>query len=168
MGTLFYGSGGAALSLPDAVLVHLQAVAYTKLRRGESFALTWRHAPNDRPGKTTVWFDPAIPLRFVFDSEPPLLDPLLVHRLLDRANATSGLMIDLEVDVPAAPVRNEDSSGTADSHQGEPNITGKGGAPVPARERPVELAPAFVFLASEESSYVVGETIAVTGGMPVH
>uniref|UniRef100_UPI001357BA5A SDR family oxidoreductase n=1 Tax=Microbacterium sp. 18062 TaxID=2681410 RepID=UPI001357BA5A len=34
--------------------------------------------------------------------------------------------------------------------------------------QPVELAPAFVFLASQESSYVVGETIAVTGGMPVH
>jgi len=34
--------------------------------------------------------------------------------------------------------------------------------------QPVELAPAFVFLASQESSYVVGETIAVTGGSPVH
>ena len=34
--------------------------------------------------------------------------------------------------------------------------------------QPVELAPAFVFLASQEASYVVGETIAVTGGMPVH
>jgi NAD(P)-dependent dehydrogenase (short-subunit alcohol dehydrogenase family) len=34
--------------------------------------------------------------------------------------------------------------------------------------QPAELAPPFVFLASQESSYVVGETIAVTGGMPVH
>jgi NAD(P)-dependent dehydrogenase (short-subunit alcohol dehydrogenase family) len=34
--------------------------------------------------------------------------------------------------------------------------------------QPVELAPAFVFLASQESSYVVGETIAVTGGSPTH
>jgi len=32
--------------------------------------------------------------------------------------------------------------------------------------QPAELAPAFVFLASAESSYVVGETLAVTGGMP--
>lgn len=32
--------------------------------------------------------------------------------------------------------------------------------------QPTELAPAFVFLASAESSYVVGATIAVTGGMP--
>ncbi|AMM19668.1 NAD(P)-dependent oxidoreductase [Frondihabitans sp. PAMC 28766] len=34
--------------------------------------------------------------------------------------------------------------------------------------QPVELAPPFVFLASQESSYVSGETIAVTGGTPTH
>ncbi|MFW2514024.1 glucose 1-dehydrogenase [Demequina sp. SO4-13] len=33
--------------------------------------------------------------------------------------------------------------------------------------QPVEMAPAFVFLASPESSYVVGETINVNGGLPV-
>lgn len=33
--------------------------------------------------------------------------------------------------------------------------------------QPVECAPAFVFLASPESSYVVGETINVNGGLPV-
>ncbi len=31
---------------------------------------------------------------------------------------------------------------------------------------PVELAPAYVFLASPESSYVIGETLNVNGGMP--
>ncbi len=34
--------------------------------------------------------------------------------------------------------------------------------------QPAELAPAFVFLASQESSYTTGETIAVTGGTPLH
>ncbi len=32
--------------------------------------------------------------------------------------------------------------------------------------QPAELAPAYVFLASAESSYVIGETLAVTGGEP--
>lgn len=32
--------------------------------------------------------------------------------------------------------------------------------------QPAELAPAYVFLASAESSYVTGETLTVTGGMP--
>ncbi len=33
--------------------------------------------------------------------------------------------------------------------------------------QPAELAPAFVFLASQESSYIAGETIGVTGGKPL-
>ncbi|MYM20299.1 SDR family oxidoreductase [Brevibacterium sp. 5221] len=32
--------------------------------------------------------------------------------------------------------------------------------------QPTELAPAYVFLTSPESSYVVGETLSVTGGQP--
>ena len=32
--------------------------------------------------------------------------------------------------------------------------------------QPAELAPAYVFLASPESSFVIGATLAVTGGMP--
>lgn len=37
--------------------------------------------------------------------------------------------------------------------------------PIGRAGQPVELAPAYVFLASQESSYVLGEVIAVTGGM---
>jgi hypothetical protein len=33
--------------------------------------------------------------------------------------------------------------------------------------QPAELAPAFVFLASEESSFITGEVLAVTGGKPL-
>lgn len=33
--------------------------------------------------------------------------------------------------------------------------------------QPVEVAPAFVFLASQEASFVCGEIIAVTGGKPI-
>ena len=32
--------------------------------------------------------------------------------------------------------------------------------------QPVELAPAYVFLTSPESSYVIGETLNVNGGKP--
>jgi NAD(P)-dependent dehydrogenase (short-subunit alcohol dehydrogenase family) len=32
--------------------------------------------------------------------------------------------------------------------------------------QPIEMAPAYVFLASPESSYVVGETLNLNGGMP--
>jgi NAD(P)-dependent dehydrogenase (short-subunit alcohol dehydrogenase family) len=43
-----------------------------------------------------------------------------------------------------------------------------GGTSVMGRPaQPAELAPAFVFLASQEASYVNGETLGVTGGMPL-
>jgi len=32
--------------------------------------------------------------------------------------------------------------------------------------QPAELAPPYVFLGSQESSYITGETLSVTGGMP--
>ena len=34
--------------------------------------------------------------------------------------------------------------------------------------QPAECAPAYVFFASEESSYVTGEVLGVTGGKPTH
>jgi NAD(P)-dependent dehydrogenase (short-subunit alcohol dehydrogenase family) len=40
-------------------------------------------------------------------------------------------------------------------------------APIGRAAQPVELSPAYVFLASGESSYVAGETLAVTGGTPL-
>ncbi len=39
--------------------------------------------------------------------------------------------------------------------------------PVGRAGQPAEVAPAYVFLASTESSYITGEVIAVTGGQPV-
>ncbi len=39
--------------------------------------------------------------------------------------------------------------------------------PLQRPAQPAELAPAYVFLASQESSYVNGETLGVHGGMPV-
>ncbi|NKX50807.1 glucose 1-dehydrogenase [Arthrobacter deserti] len=38
--------------------------------------------------------------------------------------------------------------------------------PIGRAGQPTELAPAYVFLASPESSYVIGETLNVNGGMP--
>ena len=39
--------------------------------------------------------------------------------------------------------------------------------PIGRAAQPVEVAPAYVFLASQESSYITGERIGVTGGKPL-
>jgi NAD(P)-dependent dehydrogenase (short-subunit alcohol dehydrogenase family) len=40
-------------------------------------------------------------------------------------------------------------------------------SPIGRAAQPAELAPAYVFLASQEASYVNGETLGVTGGTPL-
>ncbi len=45
----------------------------------------------------------------------------------------------------------------------EPENFGKD-SPIKRPAQPAEIAPAYVFLASEESSYIAGATIAITGG----
>jgi NAD(P)-dependent dehydrogenase (short-subunit alcohol dehydrogenase family) len=40
-------------------------------------------------------------------------------------------------------------------------------APMGRAAQPVELAPVYVFLASQESSYITAEILGVTGGSPI-
>ena len=50
----------------------------------------------------------------------------------------------------------------------EQGVSGFGASqPIGRPAQPAEVAPAYVFLASQESSYISGEVIAVTGGEPL-
>ena len=95
MATLFYGSDTAPISLPDRLMGYIKVIASTKLRRGESFTLTWT-GTEDAEGRSTIWLQPAIPLRFVFESvEPEQLVGDYLRALADQANAASGLVVDV-------------------------------------------------------------------------
>lgn len=97
MGHLFYGNTTEPFEIPDRLLAHVKVVAATKLRRSESFTLSWQHRPDDAPGRTTLWMQPSIPLRFVFDEpESETLDPAVLKRLAAAANTSAGLTIDLD------------------------------------------------------------------------
>lgn len=101
MGYLYYGTDPQATEIPDRILAHLRVVATTKLRRGESFTLTWRHPEGAPEGKTSLWIQPAIPLKFVFGSaEPEQLDPEWLHTLADAANTSNGLTLDWTDEAP--------------------------------------------------------------------
>src|SRR5215204_3195503 len=88
MGHLFYGNTLEPIEIPDRLLAHIKVVVATKLRRSESFTLSWRH-PEDIPGgMSTIWMQPAIPLRFVFQTESEELDRELLTRLAQASNSS--------------------------------------------------------------------------------
>jgi hypothetical protein len=92
VGILYYGGSGTPIGIEDRALAHLKIAITTKLRRGESFTLSWRH-PDDQPGgRSTLWLHASIPLRFVFDApEPPELSRQWIEDLMRSANSTGGI-----------------------------------------------------------------------------
>jgi len=104
MGMLYYGSATSPIHIDDVLLAHVKVVMATKLRRGESFTMTWRHDAASPRGRTTLWIQPSIPLRFTFDAaEPCTLDPGLVRDLADGVARTGSLTLpDLWTPGPAS------------------------------------------------------------------
>jgi integrase len=97
MGRLYYAGSTTPVEIPERLLAHLRVVVATKLRRSESFTLSWRHLDGEPGGRTTIWVHPAIELRFVFSSvETERLDPALLQRFANEAGSSAGLTIDLE------------------------------------------------------------------------
>ncbi len=93
MGYLVYDSS-TRVSFDDRVLAHLEVVIIAKLRRKESFAISWREPRAVGSGRSTLWFDSSIPLRFRFDgSRPPLIDREWVDRLAVAASSHGALVV---------------------------------------------------------------------------
>lgn len=82
------------IHIEDRALAHLKVVIATKLRRDESFTLSWRH-PDDEPrGRSTIWLHPSIPLRFIFDDpEPTELSREWIEDLANSANSSGGITL---------------------------------------------------------------------------
>ncbi len=94
VGTIYYGGSATPINIDDRALAHLKVVIATKLRRSESFTVTWRH-PDDQPrGRSTIWLHPSIPLRFVFDDpEPTDLSREWIEELASSANSSGGITL---------------------------------------------------------------------------
>jgi len=101
MGQLFYAMSTASIEIPDRLLSHLKVIITTKLRRSESFTLSWTHV-DGAPGRSTLWLQPSIPLRFAFDSaEPEVLNATTLKNMADMANSSAGLVVDFSAAIPA-------------------------------------------------------------------
>ncbi|MFH8251963.1 hypothetical protein ACH3VR_16480 [Microbacterium sp. B2969] len=97
MGYLYYGDSIEGIEVPDLLLSHLKVVITTKLRRRESFTLTWRHDLSGSHGRSSLWLQESIPLRFSFTrSTPDELKPSVLQEFTHMANSSAGLTVNLD------------------------------------------------------------------------
>ena len=103
MGLLRYGGSNDGIPIDDRALAHLKVAIATKLRRNESFTLSWRDPANGEHGRETIWLHPSIPLRFTFaEPEPPELNVKWIQALMVEASSSGGIsIVDEVVDGPA-------------------------------------------------------------------
>jgi hypothetical protein len=94
MGKLEYNSSRPPIEVDDETLAHLKIVMGAKLRRHESFMMTWL-ASDSHEGRITAWVHPSIPLLLEFDTEPlPKIDAHRVERMMTTLNARGELVLD--------------------------------------------------------------------------
>jgi len=91
MGYLMYK--GLIVDFDDRILAHLQIVIVQKLRRGESFLLSWPNV-GEPGGHSSAWLHPSIPLYFRFcGGHAPSINESWLHCLSESANSSAGLVV---------------------------------------------------------------------------
>jgi hypothetical protein len=109
VGKLVYGSASRELELDDRTLAHVKAVTVMKLRRNESFTLSWQHSVEAGGGRVSIWVHPSIPLQFEFNEEQrPELNRAWLEALMQDTNKTGDLRISAEA--PQTPTDAEGAS----------------------------------------------------------
>lgn len=92
MGSLRYGS--EHLELDDRSLAHVQLAIVAKLRKHESFLLSWDVDPSRGSGRYSAWIDTGIPIVFRFDGSRPIaINRNWLDAMLERSYTVAGLEI---------------------------------------------------------------------------
>jgi len=93
MGRFVY-EGSDRLVVDDRTLAHLQVVIGDKLRRRESFLMTWNDTLETGGGRTSVWVHPRASLVFSFERRATRgLNPRWLEELSDAAHSPAGLRL---------------------------------------------------------------------------
>ena len=103
MGRLKYDHTAEAIGIEDETLAHLKVVVATKLRRQESFMMTWLPVDGGANGRMSAWIHPAVPLVFMFDSaDVPPINAKRLEELMHATNATGELLLEnlTRVEIP--------------------------------------------------------------------
>jgi hypothetical protein len=94
MGYLSYDHNTVEIQVDDRTLAHLQIVIINKLRRHESFALSWTEPVTAGSGRGTIWVHPATNLHFRFEgNRPPAINQAWLVMLTESADSGHGLHI---------------------------------------------------------------------------
>jgi hypothetical protein len=92
MGYLHYGKWDFPMA--DRELAHLQLVIGLKLRRSESFFLSWANEREQGSGRNAIWIDNGVPIFCQFDGgRMPSINREWVETLAMSANTSYGLQI---------------------------------------------------------------------------
>jgi hypothetical protein len=97
MGVLHYGS--FTYTFDDRLLAHIQVVVGLKLRRGESFFLTWRASPAVGDGRHAIWIDNGMPIHCeYFGGRQPSINRGIIEAWVTAAGSSGGLHVGEEND----------------------------------------------------------------------
>jgi hypothetical protein len=103
MGKLIYDST-MSTEFEDRLLAHLQIVIGLKLRRNESFYFGWHDNPQTGDGRSVIWMNPALPLRYKYaGGRMPTINRAWIDALTVTANSVGGLQVVPEPDGDAVP-----------------------------------------------------------------
>ncbi|AJM77031.1 hypothetical protein [Rathayibacter toxicus] len=99
MGRLIYGPQSLEIELDDRLLAHLKVAMLAKMRRNESFSLSWTEPESSGHGRSSVWVHPTTPLHFRFSgSKRPSLNRAWIEQFMAGANNTGEMNIIPEPD----------------------------------------------------------------------
>jgi hypothetical protein len=112
---------GIVVQFEDRVLTHLQIVIVQKLRKGESFLMSWRDADAVGDGRSSAWIHPSQSLYFKFSgSRVPAINRDWLASLMTSANSSQGLIVTSEENYAnqPPPVSGSSQARTPDPHSG--------------------------------------------------
>lgn len=99
MGSLHYGS--ERLELDDRTLAHVQLVIVSKLRKNESFLLSWSVAPGRGSGRYSLWIDTGFPIMFRFEGSRVIrLNRAWLDAMMEHSYTVAGLELMPENEYP--------------------------------------------------------------------
>ncbi|WP_336658929.1 DUF7882 family protein [Leucobacter sp. USHLN153] len=107
MGILLHGSNEYAFE--DRLLAHLKMAIAQKLRKQESFFLSWAKRAEDGGGRVSIWLSPGTDIAFHFHgSKPPELNVVWVKALAATSHTHRGLVVISEEEAAKFAQKNPD------------------------------------------------------------